>query len=233
VSDPTHPQPALSFDRVSAGYTTEKPVFTEVSFTLAGPELIHLTGRNGSGKSTFVELVSGHLRPWSGHVTVGGLPAGDPLARPGRRILRSEVALFGPMTVRDHVALACVARDIPPGPELARAESLGLGEWIGENAGNLSTGNARKLWFVMGTVGEFAVLVLDEPFSGVDVEGVERMAAQIRAWSRHALVVIVTHTLEGVFPGLRTVSLDRLKDGSGADAAASVSGSAYDGGLAS
>lgn len=204
--------PEIALDRVFAGYAAERPVFENTSFTLTGPSLIHLQGRNGSGKSTFVELVSGYLAPWSGTVALSGLSAGDPQCRSRRRVCRSEPALFAPMTARDHLIFACIARDSDPGPELLRAEGLGMAAWLDESAGNLSTGNVRKLWYLMNTVGPFDCLVLDEPFNGVDTQGSASMVNEIRHWATSRLVVIITHSLQDLLPEARTVRLDELRN---------------------
>lgn len=205
-----NPVPAITLDKVFAGYTAEHPVFEDVSFTLKGPALIHLKGRNGSGKSTFVELTSGYLRPWSGKVLVSSLPAWDPNGRIHRRICRSEPALFAPMTAKDHLVFACIARDTDPQKELERAAALGMDEWLDENAGNLSTGNTRKLWYLMNTIGHFDTLLLDEPFNGVDAQGVETMVAEIRRWAQSKLVVVITHSLQDLLPEAQAVTLEDL-----------------------
>jgi ABC-type multidrug transport system ATPase subunit len=203
--------PAIVFDRVFAGYSAERPVYENVSFAFAGPALIHLQGKNGSGKSTFVELASGYLSPWSGTVLVNGTSANDPGGRTRRRVCRSEAALFAQMTARDHLVFACIARDIDPGLEILRAIQLGIEPWLDENAGNLSTGNARKLWYIMNTVGQFDCVVLDEPFNGTDTEGVAYMVEEIRRWAESKLVVIVTHSLQDLLPEAVTVRLEDLK----------------------
>lgn len=208
-----HPVPTITLERVFAGYTEERPVFENVSFTLTGPALIHLKGRNGSGKSTLVELVSGYLKPWSGTVAVTGLGAADQHSRTRRRICRSDPALFAPMTAKDHLAFACIARNCDPGPELERAAQLGVAEWLDENAGNLSTGNTRKLWYLMNTVGHFDTLLLDEPFNGVDAEGADAMAAEIRNWARTKLVVVITHSLHDLLPEAERITLEDLTAG--------------------
>lgn len=203
--------PAIVFDRVFAGYAAEHPVYENVSFAFTGPALIHLQGKNGSGKSTFVELVSGYLSPWSGTVLVNATSANDPECRNRRRVCRSEAALFAQMTARDHIVFACIARDIDPGPEILRATQLGMDPWLDENAGNLSTGNVRKLWYIMNTVGQFDCVVLDEPFNGTDAEGVAYMVEEIRRWAESKLVVIVTHSLQDLLPEAVTVRLEDLK----------------------
>ena len=203
--------PQIVLDCVFAGYSAERPVYENVSFAFTGPALIHLQGKNGSGKSTFVELASGYLSPWAGTVLVNGASADDPGSRNRRRVCRSEAALFAQMTARDHLVFACIARDVDSGPEILRATQLGMEPWLGENAGNLSTGNVRKLWYVMNTVGQFDCVVLDEPFNGTDAEGVAYMVEEIRRWAEAKLVVIVTHSLQDLFPEAVTVRLEDLK----------------------
>lgn len=203
--------PSIVFEEVFAGYTEERPVFENVTFRIEGPALVHLKGGNGSGKSTFVELASGYLQPWAGNVLVSNLPAGSPRSRRLRRICRSTPALFAPMTAKDHLSFACIARDTDSRVELLRMTALGLTGWLEENAGNLSTGNARKLWYLMNTVGEFNTLVLDEPFNGVDAEGAQTMAAEIRQWARSKLVVVISHFCENLLPEASAVSVDDLR----------------------
>lgn len=203
--------PEIVFDRVFAGYSAERPVYENVSFAFTGPALIHLQGKNGSGKSTFIELASGYLSPWAGTVLVNGASADDPRSRSRRRVCRSEAALFAQMTARDHVAFGCIARDLDPGPEILRATQLGMEPWLGENAGNLSTGNVRKLWYVMNTVGQFDCVVLNEPFNGTDTEGVAYMVDEIRRWAESKLVVVVTHSLPDLLPEAIAVRLEDLK----------------------
>lgn len=202
--------PSIILENVSAGYTEEKPVFENISFTIEGPAIVHLKGRNGSGKSTFVELASGYLKPWSGNITVSNLAAGSPQSRSRRRVCRSTPALFAPMTVKDHIVFACIARDTDPQAEFLRVTTLGMAEWLDENAGNLSTGNTRKLWYLINTVGEFDTILLDEPFNGVDTEGVDTIVSEIRDWAHSKLVVIITHSLESLLPEAATVTFEDL-----------------------
>lgn len=180
---------------------------SHADFAVESPGLIHLRGPNGSGKSTFGELVSGYLRPWAGRVLVNGLPADDRTARSSRRVCRAEPALFPAMTVHDHLALTARARGISANVGFRRARSLGLEAWFGKNAASLSTGTAKKLWYVMCTLGDFTVAVLDEPFNGVDAESAEVMAGEMVDWSDAAIVVLVAHALNANLPISRTVDI--------------------------
>ncbi len=184
---------ALELESVTAGWVEDDPVVHDLSLAVDGPGLTLVTGPNGVGKSTLVELVSGYLRPWTGHVLVGGLPAHDPAARERRRVVRTKAAMFGLMTARDHLALACGRTGCSLDDVLARADALGLTPWLDENAGTLSSGTARKVWYLMCTVGEADLVVLDEPFNALDAEAVETVVGELHAWAERATVVLVSH----------------------------------------
>ena len=185
--------PLLSLEGVTAGWVDDKPALRDVSFSVAGSGVTAVVGPNGSGKSTLVEVVAGYLRPWSGLVLVDGRPAHDPQARLRRRVCRTAPALFGLMTVRDHLVLSARSAGIDPSVQVARAETLGLGPWLQENAGTLSSGSAKKLWYVFCTAGEFSVVVLDEPFNTLDAEAVGLVVREIGAWAVDRIVLLVAH----------------------------------------
>jgi ABC-type multidrug transport system ATPase subunit len=111
------------------------------------------------------------------------------------------------MTVRDHLSFGarCSGAEVQDG--LHRAVSHGLEPWLDHNAGALSTGNARKLWFVMCTLGSFDVAVLDEPFNGVDAESAEFLVSELMTWADHALVLLINHLPPEGLCITRTVTL--------------------------
>ncbi|WP_197061977.1 ABC transporter ATP-binding protein [Sinomonas humi] len=172
----------------------------DASLAVEAPGLILLAGPNGSGKSTFAELVSGYLRPWSGKVHIAGVNAHEARTRARRRVCRAEPSHFPLLTVHDHIALASTARRVDRETGLRRATTLGLTPWLNENAGNLSTGTAKKLWYVINTLGSFDLAVFDEPFNGVDAQSVAVMAEEMTEWSQSACIVLITHALQ---PGLK------------------------------
>jgi ABC-type multidrug transport system ATPase subunit len=128
-------------------------------------------------------------------VTVGGIEAADPRARRVRRVCRTQPALFPRMTVADHLHVAARATATPVAHAVARADALGLGPWREATATTLSTGNARKLWYVMCTLGDFEVACLDEPFLGLDEDGVQVVCREIADWAATAAVVLAGHDL--------------------------------------
>jgi ABC-type multidrug transport system ATPase subunit len=99
------------------------------------------------------------------------------------------------MTGRDHVNLACLARNESRAEAFERADGLALTPWLDEQARTLSSGNVKKLWYLICTLGAASLFVLDEPFDAVDQEGVEQMCLDITRWSTSALVILTSHHL--------------------------------------
>ena len=205
---------AVRISDVTVGYKVGEPVMTGLDLTIPSTGITHLTGSNGSGKSTLIELCSGYLRPWSGTVELAGLPAASPTARDRRRVCRTRAALYPNMTVRDHLIFASRCRQVSPDPALERTERFGLGDWLDENARALSTGNARKLWFVMCTVGDFEVALLDEPFNGIDAAGVATCLDEIEEWAQRGSVVIASHVLPPRLAADTEIDLDEVRTAS-------------------
>ncbi|MGW3276147.1 ABC transporter ATP-binding protein [Streptomyces kronopolitis] len=209
-----HPETALELKSVTAGYDQSAPVLVDLSLSLPGRGLTLVSGRNGAGKSTFLELCSGYLPPWHGQVRVGDRDARDPQSRSVRRVCRTEVSLYPSMTVRNHLTFAARCHGISPDPGLKRAALYGLEKWLDHAAKELSTGNRRKLWLTMCTLGEFALVMLDEPFNGLDSAGIELLSAEMRAWSAYASVVLIAHDPPAIVAADTIITLDGCSGGS-------------------
>lgn len=189
----TNPQPRIRFDAVTAGHLARQPVFRRYDVVVDGPGTVLLTGANGAGKSTFVELVSGYLLPAEGTVRVGEHPASSSQARRGRSVVRTRPALYQNMTAHDHLCLAAAQAGVPAGALFERAGAYGLAPWLHHAAQALSTGNAKKLWLLMCTPEPRSVVALDEPFDGLDDAGIQLLLSEIAEWSLAALVLVVAH----------------------------------------
>ncbi|WP_423183913.1 ABC transporter ATP-binding protein [Arthrobacter sp. NyZ413] len=162
---------------------------------MTSPGLYRVAGSNGSGKSTFLELLSGFLRPWSGSVRLCDIDAGSADARQVRSVCRTSPALFPSMTVHDHLALAARSRRVRPEAGLARLARYGLESWAEQPVSMLSTGNVRKLWLLMCTVADTPIVAMDEPFNGMDVQGIDALIGELDEWARNKIVVLVSHTV--------------------------------------
>lgn len=198
---------SVVLEGVSAGYGTGPDVLLDVSLTVPRSGLTRLSGPNGSGKSTAIELASGYLRPRRGTVTVAGVPAHLPGARARRRVCRAQIALHPSMTVMDHLALAAMSAGTPVRDLVGRAHEWGVTPWLDHRTSALSTGNARKAWVLFCTAGEFEVVLLDEPFDGLDATSRTVLARWMCNWASTRSVVLVAHGPVTGLPVARDVEI--------------------------
>jgi ABC-2 type transport system ATP-binding protein len=163
---------------------------------------VALVGRNGAGKSTTLRVLAGVLPATSGDVVVAGIDVTrDPAAAKARVGYCPDVGgLIPRATPWEHLALAAKLRGLRPDwTERARA-LLDLFELAGAAdrvTAGFSHGMGRRLSVVLAVLHEPQVLLLDEPFDGVDPLGVDATLAVIaQAQAGGASVVVSTHLLE-------------------------------------
>lgn len=152
-----------------------------------------LEGRNGSGKSAFVELCAGTLRITSGTVRVLGVDPADARATAGRSVCRTAVALAPDASVRQHVRLFARHAREPEAAYVGRLEAHGPRGWLDLPTRQLSTGLARLAWVVLTTTPRRALVLLDEPFLGLDDAAAGALHREIDAWAAACAVVLVDH----------------------------------------
>lgn len=157
------------------------------------PQLVRLTGRNGVGKSTVVELLGGSVAPRRGRVLVDGRVASGRLARGARTVTRSEPALLPAVSLERHARLFARAAGVDADHALSALVGAGLGDCLAVRADELSTGQRRSAWVVLTTLREARVRILDEPFLGLDDVAAGRLATAIEGWAATGLVVLVDH----------------------------------------
>ncbi|MEE1621660.1 ABC transporter ATP-binding protein [Zafaria sp. Z1313] len=198
---PDSAPPFLEVEGLTVGYMPGVPVLRDLTFTAALP-LVHLRGTNGSGKSTLLEVVAGILEPWSGTVRVQGFPPPSDAARAARRVVRADPALIPALSVRAQAELMSQSLGLPGEALFERLASHRLGSWLDAPAGELSTGNLRKAWFVLATASPASLMILDEPFNGLDDSGVVRVVEEIDGWiAEGRRVLVVAHDLpDGLVP---------------------------------
>jgi ABC-2 type transport system ATP-binding protein len=165
-------------------------------------EITGLIGHNGAGKTTFMEVVTGLVRPDRGQVRVGGIDARrrPRAARALLGIAPQELALYLTATVRDNLRLFGALAGLRGGP-LRRAvdeiaEELMLTDVLGQRAGLLSGGQRRRTQAATAMVGGAPLLLLDEPTAGADPQTRTALLAAVRARAAAgAAVLYTTHYL--------------------------------------
>jgi ABC-type Mn2+/Zn2+ transport system ATPase subunit len=190
------PEALIEAAGLAAGYDG-KAAITGVDFSLHAGERMALLGPNGGGKTTLLRAILGELRPLEGSLRVAVRCATVPQTE--------RTQLDYPVSALDVAAMGALSR-LPwwrrPGRrerEAARRalERVGLGDLSGATYGKLSGGQRQRVLIARSLVQEARVLLLDEPFSGLDRPSAERLEALIAdlAGEGHG-VLIATHDLE-------------------------------------
>jgi ABC-2 type transport system ATP-binding protein len=165
-------------------------------------EITGLVGHNGAGKTTFVEVVTGLVRPDAGTVTVAGIDARrhPRVARRFIGIAPQEQALYLSATARDNLLLFGALAGLR-GARLRRAiaevtDELLLSEVLEQRVGLLSGGQRRRVQAATAMIGSPQLLLLDEPTAGADPETRTALLAAARARAvAGAAIVYTTHYL--------------------------------------
>jgi len=189
-----------SFPRSGGG---ELLVLDDVSLTLKEGEIVGLLGRSGSGKSTLLRLIAGLARPQGGTLTYMGAPIEGPAQ--GVAMVFQGFALFPWMTVLENVELGLEALGLPEKEIRARAlaaiDLIGLDGYESAYPRELSGGMRQRVGFARAVVVHPNILLMDEPFSALDVLTAENLRTDlIELWGKKQLptkgIMLVTHNIE-------------------------------------
>ncbi|MEE1752711.1 ABC transporter ATP-binding protein [Streptomyces sp. SP18CS02] len=159
-------------------------------------DAVRLAGPNGCGKSTLLSVLAGLTQPFSGMVVVGGRPPGDRTVRALRGFLQEPPPLYDHLTVREQVSLVGGLWGVRTGPLMDRLAALGVGS--GQQhvlVGELSLGQRKKTGFVCATAHDPRLLLLDEPFNGLDASAVSTVHNDLLRRKRDGVTIVcVSHT---------------------------------------
>ncbi|MFZ0753268.1 MAG: nitrate/sulfonate/bicarbonate ABC transporter ATP-binding protein [Trebonia sp.] len=179
------------------------PVLEGVSFTLSEGEIVALLGKSGSGKSTLLRCVAGLISPSSGSVSYRGTPLTG--ANPGVSMVFQTFALLPWLTVQQNVELGLEARGVAGAERAERAlraiDLIGLDGFESAYPKELSGGMRQRVGFARAIVTEPDALLMDEPFSALDVLTAENLRGElVKLWEGHGApiksILIVTHNIE-------------------------------------
>jgi ABC-2 type transport system ATP-binding protein len=170
----------------------------DLSFDVGEGEVVGLLGPNGAGKTTTIRIVMDILKPDAGSVCVLGRPPGDARERIG--YLPEERGLYPNLKVLDTLVylaeLKGMARSVAREHAMAWLERVELGGWAGHKVKDLSRGMQQKLQFVASLVHDPELLILDEPFQGLDPINVELLKRLIRELQKEGTTVVLsTHQM--------------------------------------
>jgi iron complex transport system ATP-binding protein len=199
----------------------ERTILRDVSLTVQQGEQWVILGRNGSGKTTMLEMLTGYMFPSSGTVDVLGNRYGECDVRE----VRKQIGYIGQSLV-EKLSLADpvwevvatgkfaflrfyqeIAEEVK-NKAIALLEQSGLGHAAYQPFGTLSQGERKKVLLARALMGDPAILILDEPCSGLDLYEREKLLAETeKLGARDLTVIYVTHHMEEIMPMFTHVAL--------------------------
>lgn len=202
-------QASLAIDGVTVAYPNGQVGLRDASFALTAGSICALVGVNGSGKSTLFKAIMGLLQPVAGTVSIAGLPVRDALKRNLVAYVpqAEEVDWTFPVSVWDVVLMGRYG--YMNFMRLARAEDrriaeqslarVGMLEYRDRQIGELSGGQRKRVFLARALAQQGKVILLDEPFTGVDVTTENAIVALLRELRREGAIMLVsTHNLGSV-----------------------------------
>jgi ABC-type Mn2+/Zn2+ transport system ATPase subunit len=203
VSAPERPPVIIDVRGLTAAYNGD-PAIEDLTFHIHAGERIAIIGQNGAGKSTLLKVIMGLLPARAGAISI----AGDGRNRLGYVPQHEDVNWDFPVTVRDVVMMGC-ARQIgwlrwPRAEHRARValalERVGMADLGERQVGELSGGQRRRVFIARALAQQADILILDEPFSGVDASAQADLLNVLDALNRDGLTILLsTHDLDLAF----------------------------------
>lgn len=190
VLRPITPGSAVSFQGVWRHFgrgSSRRVVLRDLDFGIASGTAVCITGGNGAGKTTILRLATGILAPNAGEVTIDGISTDERWREVHRRIgflSAGDRGLYARLSVQGHLefwaALAFVARRERKQVVADALERFGLSELAKRRADRLSLGQRQRLRLALTMVHRPSVLLLDEPRTSLDADGLDILCSSVR-----------------------------------------------------
>ncbi|MCT1459310.1 ATP-binding cassette domain-containing protein [Aestuariimicrobium sp. p3-SID1156] len=172
----------------------------DVSFTVPTGTTVGFVGANGAGKTTTMRMIMGLLAPTAGEVLWNGRPATD-ADRRGFGYMPEERGLYPKQPILTQLVYLGELRGMPAADARSEATelltALGLGERTKDKLEKLSLGNQQRVQIAASLMADPSMLVLDEPFSGLDPIAVDAMSAMLQQRTASGIPVLFSsHQLD-------------------------------------
>ncbi len=204
------PAAALQTLDLAKDYGDGMGLTTALDIKIGAGELVMLVGPNGAGKSTFLGLASGMLEATTGWAFVQGHPAGTVEARAALSYLPDNPVLYDDLSLSEHIEYVARLHQTVEWEEYADdlVDMFGLSERVDDLPSRFSRGLKQKTGLILGLIRPFRVMLVDEPFVGLDTPGQETLV-QIMSdvVAQGATIVCSTHQLDLVPSATRCIGL--------------------------
>lgn len=207
------PNEEIQFSHVTFGYTEDRQVLQNVSFTIQPNSFVALVGESGCGKSTIASLIMGDNRADAGMVTIGGVDVKEieeaTLYQKITRVRHDSYLFKG--TVYENLRMG-LSKNCSEAEEKATMyaalkqvdlydtimEKGGLEMQIEEKASNLSGGQKQRLVLARAILHDSDIYIFDEATSNIDVESEDRIMQVVQELAKTKLVILISHRLANV-----------------------------------
>jgi ABC-2 type transport system ATP-binding protein len=175
----------------------------EVSFEVKPGRIFGLLGPNGAGKSSLLRMITGITLPDEGSVFIGGEAFNSKVHMSQIGYMPEERGLYKKMKVREHLVYLAQLKGLPMHDVNERIaywfDRLGMESWTTKKVEDLSKGMSQKLQFVATVLHNPKILILDEPFSGLDPVNTKVIKDEIFELAQQGITIIFsTHRMEQV-----------------------------------
>jgi iron(III) transport system ATP-binding protein len=192
---------SLKIQQLSFRYKPNQPLIESLNFSLKQGEVVAITGASGCGKSTFLQLILGLLKPQSGSIAFANRTLSDEknFISPELRsigIVFQDYALFPHLTVRENIGFGL---KLPKKEKQSNIDKwlklFGLSEVAFSYPHQLSGGQMQRVAIARAVAPQPSLLLLDEPFSNLDITLVERIRQELKPIFQqlNMSIILVTH----------------------------------------
>jgi ABC-type multidrug transport system ATPase subunit len=203
------PSPAIETDGLAKSYVGV-PALEPLDLRVPAGQRVSMIGHNGSGKTTMIKLLTGLLEPSEGDATICGHPVGSMEARAAVSYISDQPVFYDDLSVWEHLEYIARLHDTSEWEQHAvdLLDAVGLEARADDLPTTFSRGLKQKAAIAMAFVRPFEVLLVDEPFVGLDRSGraglLELLAS---AHDDGAAMIIATHELSSVRDSDRVIAL--------------------------
>ncbi len=182
----------------------ERMAIENVSFEVAGGEILGFLGPNGAGKTTTMRILTGYLAPSAGRATVDGFDVLQEPMKVKARVgyLPEFPPLYTELLVDEYLHYVAALKGVPSGERSSAVERVarrcGIADVRRRLINNLSKGYRQRVGLAQALIHDPKVVILDEPTSGLDPNQIQEVRALIREIAKDRTVILSTHILTEV-----------------------------------
>ncbi len=209
MPDPSEPISVLSARGLAKSYG-DLIALEPLDLSVPEGQRLVLVGHNGSGKTTLLRMAAGLLEPTSGEVSVIGARAGSIEARAAVSYLPDNPVLYDDLSVLEHIEYVCRLHEAEDWQSRAVGllDALALTARADDLPSRFSRGLRQKTAILLGLIRPFSLLLIDEPFVGLDPPGRAALVELLDdATDSGATVIVATHQLDFVARAERCIAL--------------------------